>query len=699
MLRSSSIMLDDVLVIGEKQTPSIRVVNGNTIFFPKNSATLAGSSALEVLKKTPGVFVDGNDNVSIGGRNGVLIIFNGKPTYMQQEELVSMLKSMSSTSVTSIEVINNPSAQYDAEGSGGIININTQKQPTEGYSFSMNNGISYWKNLRQNTELSFSYTQGKFSLMGNYHHQFGYYDLDYGMHRIQSGKDYYSPTKDTDKRKTIAGNLDFEYQINDNNTIGGQLTANTLFGPGRTNTITEIRDLESNTLEQILYAQNEYYMQKGNRYGANLYYISTPKEGVKYTIDTNYAWFDGGSGNLQPNTYKLPNGETTSDLLYKSVNRRNIHIYALSYNQQHKIGSGELKSGIKYFHVNADNGYKYFEIKNNEEYIDATQSNDFTYKEQILAAYLLYSYPINKRLNLELGLRGEQTWSDGRLYTIDRLNDKDNKRNYFNVFPSVNLNYQIGEEQSLSVGYGSRIDRPAYQDLNPFEYLLDELSYWKGNPFLSPQKTHRTSFTYNYKRSSLSVAYTYMKDYKAQITDTLSTNKVIMTPKNIGKQQQLSLTFNQGLTPFSWWDLNLNLIGYYVNKDIAFDQYREFKQDAFAGIFTIMNTFRLPWKIQFELNGSYITKRPGASNEKMDPSGYIDMALSRSFMKKRLTVNLSLTDMFWTSNWNSYSSFSGFQLWNWGKGESRQIKLNISYRFGKEKNRTHEQDFKEIDRL
>ena len=112
-----------------------------------------------------------------------------------------------------------------------------------------------------------------------------------------------------------------------------------------------------------------------------------------------------------------------------------------------------------------------------------------------------------------------------------------------------------------------------------------------------------------------------------------------------------------------------------------------------------MNTFRLPWKIQFELNGSYITQRPGASNEKMDPSGYIDMALSRSFIKKRLTVNLSLTDMFWTSNWNSYSSFSGFQLWNWGKGESRQIKLNISYRFGKEKNRTHEQDFKEIDRL
>lgn len=698
-LQSSSIMLDNVLVVGEKQTPSVRVINGNTVFFPKNSATLAGSSALDVLKKTPGIFVDGNDNISIGGRNGVLIILNGKPTYMQQEELVSMLKSMSSTAVSSIEIINNPSAQYDAEGSGGIININTQNQPTEGYSFAMNNGVSYWNHLRQNTELSFSYTQGKFSLMGNYHHQFGYYNLDYGMHRKQSGKDYYSPTEDTDKRKTIAGNLDFEYKINDRHLIGGQFTANTLFGPGLTSTVTEIRDLESYNLEQILYAKNEYYMQKGNRYGGNLYFMSTPKEGVKYSVDANYAWFDGGSGNLQPNTYKLPNGETINDFLYKSINSRNIHIYALSYNQQHKISSGTLKSGIKYSNVNADNGYKFFEIKDNNENIDVTQSNDFTYKEQILAAYLLYSYPFNDRLNIELGLRGEQTWSDGSLYTVDGINNEENKRHYFNIFPSINLNYQLGEEQSVSIGYGSRIDRPAYQDLNPFEYLLDELSYWKGNPFLSPQKTHRASLTYSYKRSSVSAAYTYMKDYKAQITDTLSTNKVVMTPRNIGKQQQISLTFNQGLNPFSWWEMNLNLIGYYVKKDIAFDQYREFNQSAFAGIFTMMNTFRLPWKIQLELNGSYITRRLGASNEKMDPSGYIDLALGKSFLKKRFTVSLAFTDILWTNNWNSYSSFSGFQLWNWGKGESRQIKLNISYRFGKEKGRSHEQDFNEIDRL
>ena len=698
-LKSASIVLDNILVIGEKQTPAVRIINGNTVFFPRNSAVLSGSSALDALKKTPGIFVDGNDKISIGGRSEVLIILNGKPTYMKQEELVSMLKSMSASSIISIEVINNPSAQYDAEGSGGIININTQKQHTEGYSFSMNNGVSYWNNPRQNTELSFSLTQGKLSIMGHYHHQFGYYNLDYGMHRIQSGKDFYSPTKDTDQRKTIAGNLDFEYKLNDKNQIGGQLTANALFGPGKTATITEIRDAASHNLEQILYAQNLYYTQKGNRYGANLYYMLTPKEGTTYSIDANYAWFDGGSGNLQPNTYKHPNGETIHDFLYKSVNSRNIHIYALAYNQQHQIGSGKLKSGIKYAHVNAENKYRFFEIKENKDHIDVQLSNSFTYKEQLLAAYLLYTYHINEHLNMELGIRGEQTWSDGCLVTTDKAKNKKNKRSYFNIFPSVSFNYQISEEQSLSMGYGSRIDRPAYQDLNPFEYLLDELSYWKGNPFLSPQKTHRASLTFSHKQSSFSAAYTYMKDYKAQITDTLSINKVVMTPRNIGKQQQVSLTFNQGASPFSWWDMNLNIIGYYVNKDIAFDTKRRFKQDAFACIVTLMNTFRLPGKIQMELNGSYATRRLGASNEKMDPSGYVDLALGRSFLKKRLTVNLAFTDLFWTSNWNSRSSFNNFQLWSWGKGESRQIKLNIAYRFGKEKRRSHEQDFKEVDRL
>lgn len=698
-LQSENFVLDDIVIVGEKQSPSVKIEKGKMIFTPKNSSVVAGSTALEVLKKTPGVFVDGENNISIGGKNSVLVILNGKQTYMQKDELVTLLKATPSSSVSSVEVMHNPSAQYDAEGSGGIININMNRKKSEGFFFSLNNGVSYWENLRENTELSFSYTKNRFSLSGNYNHAFGYYNMDYGMHRIQEGKDYYSPTQDTDKRKTISGNLNMEYALNDRHLIGARLDANTLFGPGKTNTVTEIRDANTMKLEQILYASNDYYTQKGNRYGGNLYYMATPKEGVSYNLDFNYAWFDGGSGNWQPNKYVSPDGSVLQDNLYKSVNSRDINIYAVSYDQKHPLWNGELKSGLKFSSVNADNGYQFYNVDNGQETIDKSQSNDFRYKEQILAGYILYSHSLGDKISMEAGLRGEYTFSDGLLHTIDGNGDENNQSNYFNLFPTFNLNYQINDSHALTLSYASRIDRPAYQDLNPFEYLLDELSCWKGNPFLTPQKNHKVALTYSHSRTAITASYSYMKDYKAQITDTLSVSKVIMTPRNIGKQQRASLTLYQGINIARWWEMNLNLIGYYVKNDIAFDQYRKFNLDGFAGIFSIQNTVRLPWQVQMELNGSYITKHLGASNEHIKPSGYVDIGFSKSFANKKWTVNLAMSDIFWTNRWDNDSSFNGFQLWNWGKSESRQLRFNVTYRFGKEKSSHHNSNFDEINRL
>lgn len=698
-LQSDNLVLDEVVVIGEKQAPSVKIENGKMVYVPRNSSVLAGSTALEVLKKTPGVFIDGENNISIGGKNDVLVILNGKQTYMQKEELVSLLKSTPSGSVASIEVIQNPSAQYDAEGSGGIVNINMDRKRSEGLFFSINNGLSYWNHLRENTELSFNYTKDRLNLSANYNHAFGYYDLDYGMHRIQNGKDYYSPTKDTDKRKTISGNFSVEYTINDRHLIGGRVDINTLFGPGQTNTVTEIRDVTSQLLEQTLYAQNDYYMQKGNRYGGNLYYVATPREGVSYTLDANYAWFDGGSGNWQPNKYVAPDGGVLQDNLYKSENSRNIHIYAITYDQQHPLWNGILKAGAKYSSVNARNGYQFYDVSQGEEVADENQSNNFKYTEQIAAAYLQYSHAIGSRISLEVGLRGEYTISDGHLRTLDGNGDEANHRDYFDLFPSMNMNWQVAENHSINLCYASRIDRPAYQDLNPFEYLLDELSYWKGNPFLTPQKAHQVTLNYAHKRTSVSLAYSYLDDYKAQITDTLSTNKVVMTQRNIGSQQRLSLTLYQGFRIARWWEVNLNLTGYYVRNDIAFDAYRSFDLDGFAGIFSMQNTIRLPWRIQMELNGSYMTGHPGASNEYVKPSGYIDIGFSRNFAEKRWTVSLAMSDIFWTSRWDNHSFFEGFKLWNWGKSESRQVRLNVTYRFGRERSRRHDSSFEELDRL
>ncbi len=170
-----------------------------------------------------------------------------------------------------------------------------------------------------------------------------------------------------------------------------------------------------------------------------MYYTYKPKDSESYTFDVNYARYDGGSSNLQPNRYTNPDGDV---------------------------------------------------LRDDVDVISESESNDFLYKEQVAAAYLLYSHDIGSKVSIEAGVRGEYTFSDGRLQNVTGQDENTNLRNYFNLFPSLGVNYQINEKNSLSLNYGSRIERPAYQDLNPFEYLLDELSYWKGNPFLTPQISH-----------------------------------------------------------------------------------------------------------------------------------------------------------------------------------------------------------------
>ena len=251
----------------------------------------------------------------------------------------------------------------------------------------------------------------------------------------------------------------------------------------------------------------------------------------------------------------------------------------------------------------------------------------------------------------------------------------------------------------MSLNYGSRIDRPAYQDLNPFEYLLDELSYWKGNPFLMPQISHKVSGTFSHKQTAITAAYTYIDDYKANITDTLDINKVVMTPRNLGVQQRASISVYQGVKPFAWWDMSLNAIGYYVQNDIAFDENRKFNLSGFAGIFSMQNNFRLPIGFTIELKGSYATRRLGGSNEWLKSSGSVDVGVSKSFAENSWRINLAMTDIFATNRWDSYSSFDGLQIDSWGRGESRQVKLNVSYRFGSKKSTSHSSNFNELNRL
>lgn len=305
VLEEESQVLEKVVVIGEKAQPVLEQKPGKLVFNVENSINAQGSNAFDVLKQLPGISVqEESKTISLNGRSSILILLNGKPTYMQQAEIVDLLKSTSSANIKQIEVMSNASAQYDAVGSGGILNIVLKKRREAGFQMMMNVGAAYWFNPRQNLETAFNYSTGKWNIYGNYSHNFGHSNLYYGSERKQNGKLFDSQSTDTDKRNTAAATLGADYQLAEHHAIGVQGTGNFVFGPGSIYTYTDVYDdYDRSRLLYSLASESQYEHQKAARYNFNFNYTYELPDERTFTFDADYGWFDGNSRIYQPNTY------------------------------------------------------------------------------------------------------------------------------------------------------------------------------------------------------------------------------------------------------------------------------------------------------------------------------------------------------------------------------------------------------------
>ena len=618
---------------------------------------------------------------------------------MQPDDLASYLKSIPMAQIKKTELLLNPPAEYEAQGGAGAVNIVLDKKTVEGTFFSLNNGLSYWWNLRQNTELQLQHSVKKGILRLGYNHQLGHYAMDYGSERLQNGLRYESPTDDTEKRKTIAGHIGYDYLPDEQHTLGVQLSANTLFGKGTTSTTTRFFNAV-NVLEKTLSGYNDYFMQKANRYSANAYYTFTPSDNERYQLDIDYAFFDGGSGNWQPNTYRSPEGAILSHEMYLSENDRKIHIFATSFRSELPLWGGSLTAGAKYSQVFSDNSFHFFKHLPTHNIIDVNRSNAFDFKERIFAVYAQYHYPITERLNAEVGVRNETTFSKGVLLPVagSANSQQEHKKHYTNFFPTLSLQYQCNDDLQLFAGYSTRINRPEYQNLNPFEYLLDELSYWKGNPFLAPEKIQKLTLSASYKKTSFTMAYSYSADFFSSISEPFQQNKIIFIPQNIGSQHHLLFSLYQEL---NWGNgcqttITPNL-SYMENKGTVLEG-TELHLNRWQYSLTMQNYFRLPWQLKGELTAVYNSRRLAGINEIAKSSGGIDLGLQRLFLNNRLTATFSFTDIFHTQRWDSESHLPNLDLYVYGNSESRQLKLNLTYQFGKAKE-AHVNELEEVQRL
>ena len=692
-LEPDDIILKNVVITARKSQPMISSSNGKTQINVTQTYLTDIGDALDVLKHSPGISVNNKGDISLSSLGGTAIYVNGKKLMLQGEELSAYLRTLPSSRISKIEISPNPNAYYGTEGAGGIINIILKTTEKSGIFLTTSHSIAYWENIKQNSDITLSYNTNKWQLGLNYNHSIGHHAMDYGYEKIQNGDKSLSETKDTDKRNTYSAGFDFTWQPNLKNKLSLNSTMNLLVGPGLTETTTGVYQGTS-VLDCILKARNDYLKQKTIRYSNSANYLYQPSEKKQLALSADWTHFDGKAQCEQPNTYFSPtNTLIRSDLFYSQPDK-DIDIYALLADYKcNPNAQSEWLVGVKTSLIKSNNTFLF---KKNGT-IDLQRSNKFEYNEHNIEGYTQYTHTWNK-LEFSAGLRIEYMYTFNKLSAYGNHKIEENNRKELRLFPNIAVSYTINDKNKLALLYSRRQDKPRYEDLNPFEYLLDELSYWKGNPFLKPQISNKITLNYTRKSLSFNLYYNKLNDYFTSLTDAFESNKTIMTTKNIGTQQQIGLeaTFSKRLT--SWWNFSTNIGFYYFVNKLNYENYKqEYKRSSCS--FSANSNILLPWGINFELSGRYYSKRQGESYEVSKSTGSIDLGLNKSWSDGRVRLSMLMTDVLHTERWDSYGVKDALNLSSWGYGESRKIILRLSYSLGKQKLNKVEKSIEELDRL
>lgn len=681
-LAPSTQNLKEVVIQGQRDL--ITIEPNAIVYNVERSIDAQGVSAFEALKKAPGVYIDNDRTILLNGKAGTLIMIDGKQTYLSGAELIDLLKSMPSSGIKSFEMINSPSAKYDASGAAGMINIKTTKSQIKGFNGTLTSGLTYGATLKHVQDISLNYRKNKSNVFGSYNHFLGYRTYIYDSYRIQEGKLFDSHTDDTDKRMNMGSRLGFDYDINKKNTIGVLFNASSIFGGGLTQTKTNIGQGTTTVIDQVLDAENDYYHQKTMRYTANVNYKYEDTIGRIINFDLDYGTFDKGNANRQSNIYTRNLNGVVNENLYRSLNDINIDLKGLKFDYTTNLFKGKLETGAKYSDIVSDNDARFYRRMPTGDIVDEGRTSTFKYTERVASNYINFKKSLGK-WGLQGGLRMENTSSGGVLrYTKSGIEDMEKTpRNYTNFFPSFSVSVKANKNSGVSLAYSRRIDRPSYPDLNPFVYLLDDVSYWQGNPDLLPQMTHRATLQYVYKSSSIvGLTYAHTDQYSARVNDGLpGSSIVIFRPLNLGIQKNIALSLTQNMAVNNWWNLSINSTVYRVHNIVAFDQFRNFNLKQTAARLNVQQTFKLPSKFTAELSGSFNSKRLVGANEIARGTSQVDIGLQRKFMKERAAFRMVVNDIYKGNQSNSFQSYDGFYLKNYGYYESRQLRLNFTYRF------------------
>ncbi|MEX6686990.1 TonB-dependent receptor [Danxiaibacter flavus] len=685
VLKASSQQLSTVVVTASR--PLIEQKIDRTVVNVDASPTNVGLSALEVLEKSPGITVDKDGNISLKGKQGVLVLVDGKPTYLSAQDLANLLKNMPSVNLDQIEIMTNPPAKYDASGNAGVINIKTKKNKVKGFNGSVTLGAGKGINPKTNNSINMNYRTGKVNIFGNYSFNWnkGMQDLDLTRKFYDSTNAlesvYKQRTKMTPNYQMHSFKAGVDYFVTKKTTLGVVLNGYVNPGSFTSNGVTNIYDANNNLTATTL--ANNSSKEKWNNIGGNFNLRHTfDTTGTELTADLDYMNYKANLNQMFENQFYNQVGvKIQSDEILRGYLPSNINIYTAKVDFTKPLKhDAKFEAGVKTSYVKTDNNAFYDTLGASGEWQeDPRRTNHFIYTENINAAYVNYSRPLSKKWSAQLGLRLENTNSKGQQLTTNT----EFERNYTQLFPTAYIGYKLNEKNQLALSYGRRIQRPDYQDMNPFYYYLDKYTYQVGNPYLKPQFSHNIELNHTFKGFlTTSLQYNKTKDIIQEVLEQIdSTHTSYVKQSNIADRDNVALSVSANFPVTKWYKTNIYAQGVY-NRFRGPVNNGYIDVDGLGFMANMTNTFSLKKNWTLELNGFFrSTMTEGTLVAK--PMGMVSFAVSKNVMKNKGTVRLNVRDFLDIQQFRGYSKYQNVDVQIHNQWDNRVVNISFTYRFSK----------------
>jgi len=669
ILESVASTLTTVEVSAKK--PFLEQRAGTLVVNVSNSITAASGTATDVLRKVPGLLVI-QDRISLAGQQNVTILIDGRPT--QYVDINALLRDMPSSNIDRIEVVSQPGARYDAQGTGGVINIILKRNVKLGFNGSTTIGTGYGKYLKYRASTSLNYRNPKINSSNylGFNHRSGYEELLI-TRRIEDER-YAQINQQPSFPYSLNVKTGLDYFLTEKQTVGASVS---LIGNVNNSTNKNFTDIfENESLKSSLLTTNDIERRRGYIFLDGFYRWEIDTTGHQLQWDASINRYAREEDNLL--STRVDEDPAGADFPNRRQSQPSFTtIYASSLDYTLPFGKNfTLEAGLKYSDAKIDNDLQSFVFQNGNFENDPSLSNHFIFEEKISAAYLSSNLQFDK-IEVQAGLRYEDSRSTGNSVTLDSITE----RKFQQLFPSASISAPVYKKFGFATSYSYRINRPNYRDLNPFIYYFDPYTYQKGNPFLRPILTHsyKASITYD-KQPFINFEYSRTKDEIQLVTEQNdATGEAFGTSENLDRYDRIGgsiffpLSFVKGLDGYGGF--------------MAF--YNRYRSDLLGELFDksrwntvafINASYKLPQNWTIEANGWWVG--PGIEGIQIAEQLYgVDFGVQKKFWNENATLNLSFDNAIFRY-WNGSITHSNIDFDIESRWEAPIVNAIFTYNFG-----------------